>query len=80
MIKFNSDAQFKLGSGLGFSGIVGRNYMGKLVARCTSRFYAPSPLVAEALAFREAILFASSMGIPSILLESDCPDLVDACR
>lgn len=42
--------------------------------------FANSPLVAEAIALREAIVFAASLNIQKILLESDCLILVNACR
>lgn len=80
VIKFNTDAQFDLGSGLGYPVIICRNYKGESVAGCTSRIFASSMLVAEAIAMREAFVLAASLGIHSILVESDCKVLVDACR
>lgn len=39
-----------------------------------------SLLVAEAIALREAIIFASTLSLQKIVLESDCLDLIDASR
>lgn len=79
-IKINSDAHFNVGCGKGSTGIIARNNKGLMVAGCTSNFYAASPLVAEAIALREAINLAAILQIPSILLESDCLILVGVCR
>lgn len=80
VMKFNSDAQFDLGSGKGCTSIVGRNNLGIMVAGSTSKIFAFSALVAEASALREAISLVVSLQIPSVLLESDCLVLIEVCR
>ena len=52
--------------------------MGQLVTGLAN--YSNSPLVAESLAVREALLLASSCFCDTILVESDCLHLVEACR
>lgn len=80
IIKFNSDTQFDLSTGRGVMGIVCRDKEGKLLARASSQIFTASPLVAEALALREAVSLAVNLNFKQILFESDCLELVEACR
>lgn len=79
-VKFNSDAQFDLGSGKGYSGVVARNEKGVVIAGSTSSLFASSLLVAEALAIRAAAILASSLHCPCVVFESDSLNLIDACN
>lgn len=78
-IKFNSDAQFDVSSGKGFFGVVGRNDQGGVLARITSKIFAISPFVIEALALREVVSFASSLALSHVFFESDSLDLIETC-
>lgn len=78
IVKFNSDAQFKLSTGRGFSGIVCRDHRGKLLTGVASPMFASSPLVAETLALREVVSLAANLNFHQALFESDCLDLVEA--
>lgn len=79
-IKINVDAAFDRQLGKGFSGIVCRDFTGKVLAAHTSMMFAPSALVAEALAAREVVLFAQSLQIQDVIIESDSLVLVEAIQ
>lgn len=51
-----------------------------MVLGLTKKFPVSSPLLAEALAMREVVQVAANCGVPKIILESDCLQLVQACR
>lgn len=78
--KINSDASFSKQKKLAWAGIVVRNDEGNLIAGLTKMFPATSPLMAEALSFRESLAFANSMGMQRIVVESDCLELIKSCR
>lgn len=80
IIKINTDAGFDHRLAVGSAGIVARDYKGELVCGFTKRFPATNPLIAEALALREAVAIAVNLRIPKVLFESDCLVLVSACR
>lgn len=61
-------------------GIIARNEKGDIVAGLTKMFPATSPIMAEALSFRESLAFAVNMGITRIVVENDCLELIQACR
>lgn len=75
-VKLNSDAQFDVSTGIGFCGVVCRDDKGKLITGLTSRIYANSTLVAEALVHREA----AHLNLSNVVVESDCQDLIEVCR
>lgn len=79
-IKINSDASYGQHTRVGYAGILGRNDQGGVVMGLTKKFPVSSPLLAEAMALREATLAATNFGIPRIILESDCLILIRACR
>lgn len=62
------------------AGIIARNDQGQVVAGLTRFFPATSPLMTEALSFREALAFAENMGMTKIVVENDCLELIQACR
>lgn len=79
-MKFNVDASFKQDTGQACLAIVGRDHNGKIGTGLTKKTFAGSPLIAEALAVREAISFATNLNINWILIESDNMELISACR
>ncbi|KAJ1399617.1 Ribonuclease H-like superfamily [Sesbania bispinosa] len=79
-IKCNSDAAFVSSSSLAAAGSVFRDSSGFVEFGSTKKFPALSPLAAEAFALREAMLIAKNLGWKSVIFESDCLDLVRACR
>lgn len=80
VIKINSDAGFIAQKNIGSAGIIARNYEGVVVFGITKKFPATSPLMAEALALREAAAVAVNFGLNKVVLESDCLDLIRCCR
>ncbi|XP_057419095.1 uncharacterized protein LOC130713340 [Lotus japonicus] len=56
-----------------------RDERGDLTFGATKRFFTTKPILAEALALREAVLTASNMQIGKIIFESDNLQLVEAC-
>lgn len=59
-MKCNSDVAFDSASGKGIMGIVCRNYCGKMEAATSSRIFAPTPLIAEAIGLCTAMEFSSN--------------------
>lgn len=43
-------------------------------------FHTTSPLLVEALALREGIMLAHSLGIQKLMAESDCLEVIRSCR
>lgn len=80
IIKINTDAGFDHRLDVGSAGIVARDIKGELVCGFTKKFPATNPLIAEALALREAVAIAVNLGMSKVLFESDCLELVSACR
>lgn len=80
MLKLNSDASFNSTRLIANAGIIIQNEKGEVCMGLTKVFLATSPLVAEALSMRESMIFAKSLGIKNIIFESDCQELVKACR
>lgn len=74
--KFNVDASFLQINGNACAGIVGKNFKAQIVTELTSKMRASSPLMAEALALREATLLAANLGMDQVLLESESLDLI----
>lgn len=80
MLKINSDASFLYQNGKVSGGYVIRDHEGCVVAANTYSGMASSPLLAESLVLRDVVIFANNLGIEKILVESDCLQLVQACR
>lgn len=68
------------GKNKAWAGIILRNEKGEILTGLTKVMHASSPLMAEALSFREAMSFAESMGLEQITVENDCLELIQACR
>lgn len=80
MLKLNSDASFSKIRNTAHAGMIFRNDEGLIFTGLTKVFPATSPLIVEALSLREALLFAESLGISNLIVESDYLELVKACR
>lgn len=78
--KINTDAAFDKARSIAWAGFILRDEKGEILTGSTKTLAASSPLMAEALSFREALMFASNLGIQHITVESDCLELVQACR
>lgn len=78
-MKLNVDASYNKEAKIGYAGILGRNEDGLVVLGLTKKFPVSSPLLAEALAMREAVQVAANFGLPKIILESDCLSLIQVC-
>lgn len=59
---------------------IGKNHEGVVLTDLVKKMIATSPLVAEALAMREAASLAVNLGMPRVILESDYLELVQTCR
>ncbi|XP_057417986.1 uncharacterized protein LOC130712164 [Lotus japonicus] len=79
-IKINVDAAFDATTRKGLTGIIFRDSDGEVVHGSTARFMAASPVVAEALALREAVFLAANLGCDRVIFESDCLAVIQACR
>lgn len=79
-VKCNVDAALSNTNPLAASGIIVRDSIGMFITGIASKFYSRSPIVAEAFAFREAISFLANTGYPKVVVESDCLQLVRACK
>lgn len=78
-IKINSDAQFDVSIGKGFPGIICRNSKGEVISGFTSKLFAPSTLVTEALALREVVSSVANLDLFPVIFESNCLVLVEMC-
>lgn len=79
-VKLNVDASFIKDSGKACTGIVGRNHKGEIITSLTRKTLAQTPLMAEAIALREAMSLAANLQIDYIVVESDSLDLIKTCR
>ncbi|KAJ1410340.1 Ribonuclease H-like superfamily [Sesbania bispinosa] len=79
-LKCNSNASWSTHGNHAALGVVVRDSNGYLLSGMSKRILAPSPMVAEALALREAMLLASNLQWPKCLFESDNLSLIKACR
>lgn len=65
---------------IGSAGIIAGDNRGEVVFGITKKFPATNPVIAEALALREAAAVAVNFGLTNVILESDCLELIRACR
>lgn len=79
-VKVNSDAAFEQSTGKGFTGIICRDNQGKFLTASSSRFFANSPLVAEAISLREAVSLAVNLNLQQVIFESDNQTLIEVCN
>lgn len=79
-LKINCDASFNKVQKKGHAGIIIRGDSGEFISGLTKQIWANSPLVAEALALREALFLAANLGLQEVTFEGDSLDLIKACR
>ncbi|KAJ1425214.1 Ribonuclease H-like superfamily [Sesbania bispinosa] len=79
-LKINIDASWSPTNNYVAIGVVVRDSGGLLVSGLAKKIAAPSPLIAEALALREAIHLAHNLQWSKCLFESDNIQVIDACR
>jgi ribonuclease HI len=79
-IKLNVDASFNEEIHAGAVAAVLRDYQGTFVgAKCVLIPHVSSPATAEAIAMKEGLLLAISMGCNTIIAESDAIEVIEAC-
>ncbi|KAJ1437012.1 Ribonuclease H-like superfamily [Sesbania bispinosa] len=79
-LKINIDASWSPTNKYVAIGVVVRDSGGLLVSGLAKKIAAPSPLVAEALALREAIQMAHNLQWSKCLFESDNIQVINVCR
>ena len=79
-VKVNVDASFHADLCAGAIGVVMRDYQGSFIA-ATSKFipHVASATMAEALAMKERLRLAITMGCNNIIAESDSLETIEAC-
>ncbi|KAJ1387656.1 Ribonuclease H superfamily [Sesbania bispinosa] len=79
-LKCNTDAAWCATRKSGAAAVVVRDHLGSLLFGLARKIPASSPLVAEAIALRDATLMAYNLNWSRVVLESDCLPLIEACR
>ena len=79
-VKCNVDAAFCNSRRIAAIAAVIKDSTGKLIAGKAQKIPCSSSRLAEALAMREGLLLANSCCCEKILVESDCLEVVEACR
>lgn len=79
-LKINTDACFDREKRVAQAGIVIRDENGKLLGGHTKKYPTYSPMMAEALAVREALALALNCNMGKTFIETDCQEVVRACR
>ncbi|KAF7844039.1 uncharacterized protein G2W53_000944 [Senna tora] len=78
VVKLNVDASTDLSLNVGAIAVVARNYDGEMLTGWAKRIPCFSALQAEATAIKEALLFANSLDIGKVIVESDNKQIVNA--
>lgn len=78
-VKCNTDAAMNLQNNRAMGSCLIRDEKGDVNFGSTKLYYTSKPLLAEALALREAALSAANMNWTNILFESDNQQLIEAC-
>ena len=79
-VKLNVDAAFYPDEGRGATAAVIRDGKGNfLAAHCIYLDYAADAMMAEAMAMRDGLIFANSLGFPWVEAESDSSLVVEYC-
>jgi hypothetical protein len=76
VVKINSDGAICAAEGRARSGGVPRDAMGFRGAWAMVHSGVRYPFIAEALAFRDAVIFARARGFQKVVFETDCQELV----
>jgi ribonuclease HI len=76
IVKLNSDGAIREESGVAASGGVARDARGFKGAWCRTYHAITDPLIIEALALRDSVLFAKQQGFMKVIFETDCEQLV----
>jgi hypothetical protein len=76
VVKLNSDGAIQATLGVAGSGVVARDSVGFCGAMCKNYEGVDDPLTIEALALRDAVVFAKSRQYQQIVCEVDCSNLV----
>lgn len=79
-VKINVDASWTQGNPFCSIGCVSRDSQANVLLSSCRKILAPTPLIAETLALREGALIGHNLGWNSVILESDCKVVVEACR
>ena len=74
--KINVDASWSKATQKGFAGVVVRSYDGRFVGAACYSLRAPSGAAVEALALLHGYEFGASLGISSVILESDSQETI----
>ncbi|MED6219910.1 hypothetical protein PIB30_040190 [Stylosanthes scabra] len=78
--KLNVDVVFSYSSCKSASAVIIRESEGSLLTTSCSLGVCSSPLAAEALAMREALIIAKILQIDNAIFESDCANLIQAIK
>ena len=79
-VKLNVDASFYADEGAGASASILRDEKGNfLAAQCKYIQYASDVVTSEAMAMRDGLIFASSLGFNRVEAESDSSIVIDYC-
>jgi ribonuclease HI len=77
-VKINVDGSFNPSSTTGSTGCIARDHDGHfLAARSRWNNYAQNALITEALACRDGIELAKSLGVQQVIIETDCQNIVN---
>ncbi|KAJ1419855.1 Ribonuclease H-like superfamily [Sesbania bispinosa] len=79
-LKCNTDAAYVHSRAMGAASMVFRDREGFLEFSSAKKVATSSALIAEGLALREAMNIAINLGMQRVIFESDCLQLVSACR
>ncbi|RYR18269.1 hypothetical protein Ahy_B03g062876 [Arachis hypogaea] len=79
-LKVNTDAAFYQDTGTAALAAKVRDWQGKVITGTTATFKTISPLIAEAQAYREALVLIKNLQIPNCIIETDSLPLVQAIK
>lgn len=79
-LKINVDAAFDSTTSKGYFGLICRDDKCNFITASSNYLYAAFPLVVEALAMGGAVVLGQSLCVESVIFESVCLNLVQACR
>ncbi|XP_057444760.1 uncharacterized protein LOC130737006 [Lotus japonicus] len=80
LVKCNTDASFKAPDVRSAGSLVLRDDSGHLLSAHARLFFTRSPVVAEAIALRDAAVHTSNLGCTHVLFEADALEVIQACN